>query len=100
MERKKQLEADIPRLQAEIDLGKVETLSAEEVASEAEKLHQLWPKMEPAEKRRIVEAITEKVVIGKGEINITLCYLPPCKDMAKRWRKGWDSNPRLGYPNA
>ena len=31
---------------------------------------------------------------------ITLCYLPPCKDMAKRWRKGEDSNLRYGYPYA
>jgi Recombinase len=32
--------------------------------------------------------------IGKGEITITLCYLPPCEELSKRWRKGWDSNPR------
>ena len=93
-ERKNQLEADIPRLQAEIDLGRVETLSAEEVATEAQKLHELWPKMDPGEKRKIVEAITDKIVIGKDEINITLSYLPPCKDMANRWRKGEDSNLR------
>ena len=93
-ERKKQLEADIPRLQAEIDSGRVETLSAEEVASQAQQLHQLWPTMEPAEKRRIVEAITQKIVVGKGEIDISLNYLPPGKDMAKGWRKGRDSNPR------
>ena len=97
-ERKGQLEADIPRLQAEIDSGRVQTLSAEEVASQAQQLHQLWPTMEPSEKREIVEAITEKIVVGKDEINITLCYLPPGKDMAKRWRKGWDSNPRYGCP--
>jgi DNA primase len=99
-ERKKQLEADIPRLQADIDLGRVEMLSAEEVASQAQRLHQLWPTLEPAEKLKIVEALAEKIVVGKDEINITLSYLPPGKDMAKRWRKGWDSNPRLGYPNA
>jgi site-specific DNA recombinase len=93
-ERRTQLEADIPRLEAEIDTGKVETLSAEEVALQAQQLHQLWPAMEPDEKRKIVETITERIVVGKDDINITLCYLPPCKDMAKRWRKGWDSNPR------
>lgn len=75
-------------------MGRVETLSAEEVASEARKLHELWTKMAPEEKRKIVEAITEKIVIGKGEINVTLSYMPPCKDMAKRWRKGEDSNLR------
>ena len=38
-ERQKQIEADLPRLEAEIDTGRVETLSAEEVASQAKQLH-------------------------------------------------------------
>jgi site-specific DNA recombinase len=97
-DRTKQLEADLPRLQAEIDVGRVETISAEEIVSEAQNLHRLWPKLEAEEKRRIVESITEKIVVGKDEIDITLCYLAPCEDMAKRWRKGWDSNPRYGCP--
>ena len=42
----------------------------------------------------IVESITEKIVVGKDEIDITLCYLPVCKDMANGWRKGEDSNLR------
>jgi hypothetical protein len=49
--------------------------------------------LEPAEKRRIVEAITEEIVVGKEEISVTLCYLPPCKDMAKGWRKGGVTRP-------
>ncbi|MGO8677754.1 MAG: hypothetical protein ACLQVX_18005 [Limisphaerales bacterium] len=93
-ERKKQIEADIPRLQAQINICEVNTLSAEEVVAEAQNLHRLWPKLEPDEKRKIVEAITEKIVVGKDEIDITLCYLAPCEDMAKRWRKGEDSNLR------
>ena len=99
-ERRKQLEADIPRLQAEIDVAKVHNISAEEVATEAQNLHRLWPEMEPDDKRKLVESITEKIVVGKGEISITFCYLPPYKDMANGWRKGWDSNPRYGYPYA
>src|SRR5262249_22080054 len=35
-ERKKQIESDLPRLQAEIDVCKISTLSAQEVASEAQ----------------------------------------------------------------
>ena len=97
-DRTKELEADLPRLQAEIDVGRVHTISAEEIVSEAQNLHRLWPNLEAEEKRKIVEAITEKIVVGKDEIDITLCYLAPCEDMAKRWRKGWDSNPRYGCP--
>jgi len=60
---------DLPRLQAEIDVGRIH------------------------EKRRIVEAITEKIVVGKDEIDTTLCYLAPCEDRARRWRKGWFLRP-------
>ena len=93
-ERRKQLEADLPRLQAEVDVCKVETLSAEEVAKEAQNLAKLWPMLQADEKRNIVEAITHKIIVGKEEIEIRLCYLPPCKDMAFGWRKGEDSNLR------
>ncbi len=93
-ERRKQLEVDIPRLQAEIDITTVQALSAEEVASEAQNLTKLWPKMEPDDRRRIVEAITEKVIIGKSEIDISFCYSPSYTDLSKRWRKGEDSNLR------
>ena len=93
-ERRKQLESDLPRLQAEIDVGRQYTLSAEEVATEAQKLHQMWQVLEPDEKRNIVEAITEKIVITKDEIGITLCNLKSCKDMVNGWRKGEDSNLR------
>ena len=50
--------------------------------------------MEPDEKRKIVESIIQKMVIAKDEITITLAYLPVSEDMAKRWRKGEDSNLR------
>ena len=93
-ERQKQLEATIPRLDAEIDIAKVDNYSAEHVATEAQNLSTHWPKLTPDDKRAIVEAITERITIGKGEIDITLCCLPPTKDMAKGWRKGRDLNPR------
>ena len=93
-DRRKQIEESLPKLEAEIDLGKVKALSAGEVAAEARNLADLWPKLAPEEKRTIVEAITDKIVIGDGEIDLSLCYLPTSEDMAKRWRKGWDSNPR------
>ena len=50
--------------------------------------------MEPDDRRRIVEAITEKVIIGKSEIDISFCYTPSYTDLSKRWRKGEDSNLR------
>ena len=97
-ERRKQLEIEIPRLEAEVDILKVSNLSAEEIASQARSLYDHWQTMRSEEKREIIEMITDKIVIGKDEITITLYGRHSYKDMAKGWRKGWDSNPRYGYP--
>jgi site-specific DNA recombinase len=93
-ERGKQLEADVPRLEAQVDVAKVNGLSAEEVTSSAQDLSVRWPTMPLDDKRHILEMIVERMTVGKGEIEITFCGPRPSEDMAKRWRKGWDSNPR------
>ena len=93
-ERRKQLEVEIPRLEAQVDILKVNNLSAAEIASQANNLYDHWQTMQPEEKRGIIEVITDKIIVGKDEITINLCCAPSCKDMANRWRKGWDLNPR------
>jgi site-specific DNA recombinase len=86
-ERLKQLNAELPKLEAEVDFLKVNKLSADDVLHESASLHDRWPKMEVAEKRKIVEAIIEKVVIGNGEIDITYSHMPtsiePCKNQQR-----------------
>ncbi|HYG61183.1 MAG TPA: hypothetical protein VEL74_01270, partial [Thermoanaerobaculia bacterium] len=75
-ERRAQLEEEIPRLQGEIDFLKIQHLSQEEVASQAEDLHARWDDLSPDDRRGIVQAIVERVTIGKDEIEISLAYLP------------------------
>ncbi len=92
-ERQKQLDEEIPRLQAEIDFLKIESFSSDQVMSDAHDLQARWPTLERDEKRKIVECITKKIVITKNEISIDLCYLPSSKELSKRnWSLG-DSNP-------
>ena len=74
--RLNQLLAELPKLEAEVDFLKVNKLSAADVLHEADTLHDRWPKMDVSEKRKIVEALIEKVVIGNGEIDITYSHLP------------------------
>ncbi len=93
-ERRKQLEIEIPRLEAEVDILKVSNLSAEEIATQASNLYDHWQTMPPEDKRGIIEVITDKIIVSKDEITINLSYSPSSKDMANRWRKGRDSNPR------
>ena len=61
----------------------------------AQNLSQHWPSLDTETKRTIIEGITEKIFISKDEVIMTLCNMPTPdnKNMAKRWRRGRDSNP-------
>jgi len=93
-DRRKQLELEIPRLEAQLDVQKVNNVSSAEIASQANNLSENWQTIPHEEKREILESITKEIIVGKGEITISFYYSPSSKDMANRWRKGWDSNPR------
>lgn len=95
-ERLTQLREELPRLQGEIDFLKIRYLSASDIVSEAQTLWNRWPNLEFEEKRRIVETITEKITIGKGDdISLDLCYLPPPSEMmAEGHRNLMGSAPR------
>ena len=85
--RLKQLQNELPRLQAEVDYLKVNDLSTEEVLAEANALYSRWPTLPVEDKRKIVESILEKVVIGPGdEIELTLSYLPSSEELTNNQR--------------
>jgi site-specific DNA recombinase len=75
-ERLEQIDEQTLKLQAEITYLKVQYASSDEVLNEAKDLYSRWPTLERAEKRQIIENITEKVIIGEKEVTINLCYLP------------------------
>jgi site-specific DNA recombinase len=85
-ERQRQLDDELPRLQAEVDVRKINNLSGDRVLSEAKDLYGRWPDLTRDEKRRIVESISEKIVVGKDDIDITLCYLPSSEELTKEQR--------------
>lgn len=76
-ERLKQLDEEIPRAQAEADVLRIGQLSRAEVIEGARDLYSRWPSLDENDKRRIVEMITERIVVGKGEVEIDLSYAPP-----------------------
>jgi hypothetical protein len=84
-QRQGQLNEELPRLQVEVDLLKINHLSADKVLSEAQDLYTRWPHLNQEEKRSVVDSITEKITIGKDGIDIDLCHLPsrPFEDMTK-----------------
>jgi site-specific DNA recombinase len=91
-ERAKQIEEELPRLQAEIDLLKIDLLSSDENLNAARDLYGQWPTLSFEDKRKIVENIVERITVGSGEIGIDLYYLPSAKDVAKEQRNVMDSS--------
>jgi site-specific DNA recombinase len=86
-ERQKQLADRMPHLQGEIDFLKVQYLSSDEILSEARDIYSRWPELEQPAKRKIIENILQKVVIGKEDVAINLAYLPSSAEiMTERQR--------------
>src|SRR5262249_55783471 len=82
-ERLNQLQAALPKLQAETDQLRMTDVNGPAVLAEAEALYDRWPKMPSDDKRKIAEALVEKIVIGEGEIDITFSYLPTSEELCK-----------------
>lgn len=90
-DQERSLSVELPKLEGEIDALEVHQISACEVVSEATDLHRLWPTFTAADKRRIIESITEKITITGDEIDISLCYMPSSEEFTKRQRNVSDS---------
>lgn len=85
-ERRSQIEEELPRLQAEADVLRIGFLSRDEALTEARDLASGWGELTPDAKRQIVETITERIVVGEEEIEISLLYLPLGNDAEKATR--------------
>jgi len=92
-EQEKQLAAELPRLQAEVDALRVNQMSADQVVTEASDLHRFWPKLTFEEKRSVIESITQKIVVSRDSVDITFCGMPSCEELTKRQRNLSGSSP-------
>lgn len=75
-ERLASLQEEIPRLLGEVDFRKIQMLSRDEVLSDSKDLFGRWPLLTGPEKRQVIEAILERIEVGKEEVEIQLAYLP------------------------
>ena len=85
-QKKKALEEELPRLEAEISLLQVAGLSEEAFQEEARNLRGRWEKMNGEERRRMVELLATKIVIGDGEVTFHLSYIPRIEELTERQR--------------
>lgn len=84
--RKKQLSDELPRVQAELDVLRISLVSRAEALHEANDLASRWGDLPFEEKRQIVEAITDKIIVGADEVEINLLYLPSQNDADRATR--------------
>ncbi|WP_295794658.1 recombinase family protein [Mucilaginibacter sp.] len=75
-ERAQQLTEQLPRLEAEIDFLKMQTLNSSHLHGEAQNLYDRWPQLSIEAKRTIAEQITDSITIGGDEIHIKFSYNP------------------------
>ncbi len=81
--RLRELQGSLPEMEAELAHLEIRGMSADEVVRESRDLALRWPKMALEERRKIVESIAEKIVIGEGEVEISLSYLPSSEELTK-----------------
>jgi site-specific DNA recombinase len=75
-ERLAQIDNQLPELQAEIDVLKIQHLSSEVVLHESKDLYTKWPTLEFQQQRGVVETITSSVTVGKEDIAFKMSYTP------------------------
>ena len=85
-ERKKQIEAELPKAEADVSLLRIDGLSSEYIMAEARDVEASWPDMNTDERRRIVESLVKRITVAKDEIEFSFCYLPSFREMTNRQR--------------
>lgn len=82
-QRKKQLEVELPELEAEVGQLRARKLSADDVVLESDFLHRRWPDMDAAEKRKVVEAVIQKIIVQGDRIHIEYSKTPTSVELCK-----------------
>ncbi|MFN0068172.1 MAG: recombinase family protein [Limisphaerales bacterium] len=85
-DRKRAIEEELPRIEAEAALLKMEGFTVEHIMAEVRGLDARWPQMDPPQRRTLVEMLVKEVVVDDQEVTLTLCYAPSFENMTNRQR--------------
>ena len=75
-QRRTQIDETLPRLEAELDIFRINIQSKDVIISEARDLYGRWNKLSFEDKRRIIETILDRIIIAKDDIEILLHFVP------------------------
>ena len=82
-ERLNQLLAELPNLEAEVEHLKTHNVSADGVLRESATIQEKWPHMDMGEKRKVIETLIEKIVIGEDDFDVNYSILPSSEEGCK-----------------
>ncbi len=71
-----EIKTEIPTLEGIIKAMQQKTLSSDHIASETTWLHDRFVKLSPEDKHKVIELVTEKIVVHDNEVQLHLHYLP------------------------
>ena len=71
-----QKEKELIETQGFVDAHQVQSISNEQVLTEAKDLHGYWSTFNKEQKKIIIETITESIIVGDKDIAINLSYIP------------------------
>lgn len=86
-EQRTQIEQELPRLQAECDVIRINNLAREEALDEARTIAGQWHVLDNPDKRQIIEAITSKIIVANDNIEITLLQLQEIPEYATKGQR-------------
>jgi len=81
------IERSIAGLEGQIAALKVADASSDEIIAGARDLYGRWDKLTFDDKRRIIESITDEIIVGDRDIQINLHYVPDSSDSGKDMQK-------------
>jgi site-specific DNA recombinase len=76
-EQLQQVSVSIEEIEQEIQVNSVTKKSTNEVLELAKDLFEKWTTLSHEQKREVIETITDKIIVGKDEIDITLFKILP-----------------------
>jgi site-specific DNA recombinase len=82
-ERKEQIEQELPRLQAEIDVANVVGLNRDYVLQQAKTFVEMWTFLNDTEKHQLIKDLVQNIRIGQNELKISFFYLPEFMPLSK-----------------
>ena len=96
--RRRELDAEAPRLQGELDALLIDQASVDVIVEQARSLYDTWGDLTFQEKRVVVETIVERVTVGDDEIVIAMAYVPYSPDPIPRQGKATPAGDRPPHP--